>query len=118
MNILYFAGILNSKLLNWIHHKTSLRCFKTAYSYGKRFIEKLPIRTIDFDDPADAARHDKVVALVERMLELHKKLAAATIPADKELYQRQIEATDRQIETLVYELYGLTEEEIAIVEGT
>ena len=41
----------------------------------------------------------------------------ATIPADKELYQRQIEATDRQIDGLVYELYELTEEEIGVVEG-
>ena len=48
---------------------------------------------------------------------LHQKLAAAAIPADKQLYQRQIEATDRQIDALVYELYGLTEEEIGIVEG-
>jgi len=63
------------------------------------------------------ARHDKMVALVERMLALHRKLAAATVPPDKELYQRQIEATDRQIDALVYELYGLTEEEIEIVEG-
>jgi hypothetical protein len=31
--------------------------------------------------------------------------------------QRQIEATDREIDRLVYELYGLTEEEIRIVEG-
>jgi hypothetical protein len=31
--------------------------------------------------------------------------------------QRQIEATDRQIDRLVYGLYGLTAEEIAIVEG-
>jgi len=37
--------------------------------------------------------------------------------ADRELYQRQIDATDRQIDELVYELYGLTEGEIAIVEG-
>ncbi len=58
-----------------------------------------------------------MVALVERMLALHKKLAAATIPADKQLYQRQIEATDRQIDALVYELYGLTEGEIGVVEG-
>ena len=66
------------------------------------------------------ARHDKMVALValvERILALHKRLAAATIPADKELCQRQIEATDRQIDALVYELYGLTEGEIKIVEG-
>jgi hypothetical protein len=50
------------------------------------------------------------------MLELHKRLAAAS-QADRELYQRQIDATDREIDKLVYELYGLTEEEIKVVEG-
>lgn len=57
-----------------------------------------------------------MVALVERTLVLHQKLAAAILPSDKQIYQRQIEATDRQIDRLVYELYGLTEE-IAIVGG-
>ena len=42
---------------------------------------------------------------------------AATIPADKKLYQRQIEATDGEIDALVHESYGLTEKETAIVEG-
>jgi hypothetical protein len=51
------------------------------------------------------------------MLDLHKKLAAATIPADKNLYQRQIEATDQEIDALVYELYGMSEEEIGVVVG-
>lgn len=51
------------------------------------------------------------------MLALRQKLAAAAIPADKQLYQRQVEATNRQIDALVYELYGLTGEEIEIVEG-
>ena len=44
-------------------------------------------------------------------------MAVATIPADKKLYQRRIEATDQEIDALVYELYGLTEEEIAIAEA-
>jgi len=47
------------------------------------------LRPIDFSDPADAAYHDKMVALVEHMLAFHEKLAAATVPADKTLYQRQ-----------------------------
>ena len=50
------------------------------------------------------------------MRNLHRKLAASTIPADKKLCQRQIEATDQEIDALVYQLYGLTEGEIAIVE--
>ena len=58
-----------------------------------------------------------MVALVERMLELHRRLAAADTPTAATLLQRQIAATDRQIDRLVYELYGLTEEEIALVEG-
>ena len=50
------------------------------------------------------------------MLALHKELAAAKTPTAKMMRQRQIEASDRQIDRLVYELYDLTEEEIAIVE--
>jgi len=57
-----------------------------------------------------------MVELVERMLDLHKRLAAAKTPPDRTALQRQIVATDRQIDRLVYELYGLTEEEIRIVE--
>jgi len=55
--------------------------------------------------------------MVDRMLELHKMLAAAKTEHEKTVLQRQIETTDRQIDQLVYELYNLTEEEIKIVEG-
>ena len=54
--------------------------------------------------------------MMERMLALHKQLGAAKTPTAKTILQRQIDATDRQIDHLVYELYDLTEEEIAIVE--
>ena len=54
--------------------------------------------------------------LVESMLALHKHKSAARTVAEQEQFQRQIAATDRQIDALVYELYGLTEEDIAVVE--
>ena len=63
------------------------------------------------------ARHDKIVELVETMLKLHKDLPKAKTPHEQESLQRQIAATDKAIDALVYELYGLTEEEIRIVEG-
>jgi len=115
----FLLGLLNSKLFNWIHliQFYSARIPEGSLRYPISFLTKLPIRTINFDDPADVARHDNMVGLVERLLALHQELAAATISADKQLYQRQVEATGRQIDTLVYELYGLTEEEIGVVEG-
>ncbi|HHT9138238.1 MAG TPA: hypothetical protein ACFYEK_13480 [Candidatus Wunengus sp. YC60] len=57
-----------------------------------------------------------MVALVDQMLELHKQSASAKTDHNKIVIHRQIDATDRQIDQLVYELYGLTEEEIKIVE--
>jgi hypothetical protein len=58
-----------------------------------------------------------MVGLVEGMLALQRQVAEAAVPHLKTTLQRQIDATDREIDRLVYELYGLTEEEIGIVEG-
>jgi len=58
-----------------------------------------------------------MVALVESILELHKRQASANTPCEKEELSRQFAATDDAIDKLVYELYGLNEEEIRIVEG-
>ena len=113
----YVLGILNSKLISWF--------FLAIHSVGRRDdfpkivlrqTRELPIRTIDFSDPADVARHDRLVSLVEAMLALHEQLAAARTPSAKTLLQRQIDATDREIDALVYDLYDLTPEEIRIVE--
>ena len=57
-----------------------------------------------------------MVSLVEQMLELHKKLGGAKLSNEKEMIQRRIDATDSEIDRLVYDLYGLTDEEIKIVE--
>ncbi len=54
--------------------------------------------------------------LVEEMLALHKKLALAKAPHDQTVLQRQIAATDRQLDRLVYERYGLTAAAIRIVD--
>jgi len=114
----YLTGLLNSRALDWFLKRVSTSFHGGYLAANKQFLVQLPIRTIDFDDPADVARHERMVALVERMLELHKQLAVAKVPSEKELLGRQIEATDRQIDRLVYELYGLTDEEIAVVEGS
>lgn len=113
----YLQGLLNSRLLDWLLHGISTPFRGGYWSYGKRFIERLPIRLINFVNPADRARHDRMVALVRQMLQLHENLASAKTAHDKTLLERQIVATDRQIDALVYELYGLTNDEIAIVEG-
>ena len=89
----------------------------SAPGSARREIEGLVQRLTRNLDLCTRRDYKETQVRVERMLDLHKKLSAATIPADKKLYQRQIETTDEEIDALVHELYGLTEEEIAIVEG-
>jgi hypothetical protein len=82
-------------------------------------------------DALDKARHDRMVELVERMLELHKRRGGlgppagarrAPLPASGDTgateLDRQIAATDAAIDNLVYELYGITDEERRIIEGS
>jgi len=52
------------------------------------------------------------------MLELQKKHHDARMDRDKELYERQIRIVDAQIDRLVYDLYGMTEEVVKVVEGS
>ncbi|TFH43306.1 MAG: restriction endonuclease subunit M, partial [ANME-2 cluster archaeon] len=114
----YILGILNSSLTNWFLLKTSTKMRGGWFSCESRFIKKIPIRTIDPSNPEDVTKHDKMVFLVEQILELHKKLGGAKLSNEKEMIQRRIDATDSEIDRLVYELYGLTDEEIKIVEET
>jgi len=112
LDLRYFLGLINSQLLAWY--------FRTYNSVARRDdfpkiiiaqTRALPVRL-----PRSDLDAEKLVSLVDRMLTLHKRLAAAKTGHDKTVFQRQIDATDRKIDALVYELYGLTGDEIRIVE--
>ena len=115
----YVLGLLNSKLLFWRLSSIS-NVFRGGWiTCTKQYVETLPIRPINFSDPANKSRHDRMVKLVDSMLALHKQHSEAKSAALKEIIQRQIHATDAEIDRLIYELYGLTDDEIKIVqEGT
>jgi hypothetical protein len=113
----YILGLLNSKVLDFFLKQVSTTLRGGFFRYFTQFIEQLPIRTINFNDPADVARHDQMGSLVDQMLELNKRRAESKVPQTTEMLRRQIESTDRQIDQLVYRLYDLTEEEIKIIES-
>jgi hypothetical protein len=108
----FILGLFNSRLINFWYkgHFPNVNINPSDF-------RQVPIRPIDFGDRKDKERHDRMVTLVERMLEMHQQLAGARTPQERTALERQIAATDAQIDRLVYDLYGLTEDEIAIVEG-
>jgi type I restriction-modification system DNA methylase subunit len=114
----YLLAILNSKLMTYYHRTKFLDQFKMRFQ--KILIKdckRFPIRPINMRDDKEKAKHDQIMSLVERMLHLSRRLSEANTPTDRDRWQRQIAATDQEIDKMVYELYGLTEEDIKIVEA-
>ncbi|MCX6846209.1 MAG: N-6 DNA methylase [Verrucomicrobia bacterium] len=114
----FMTGLLNSSLLSFVFPYCSNKIVAQAFprlSVGD--LKRLPIRPIDYTNPTDVEKHDRMVSLVDRMLDLVPKRRAEANPQAAAQLDAQIAATDRQIDRLVYDLYGLTDDEIALVEG-
>ena len=116
-NLNYFLGLANSKLISWYGNLILPNFGKELFpKLNPKDIKEIPIHSFDFKNPDDVAKHDKMVVLVERMLELNKKKPDENNPDMIRLIETQIAAIDHQIDCLVYELYGLTPDEIKLLE--
>lgn len=113
---LYLLGLLNSTLITFYYSRVASTIRGGYLRFIYQYVSELPICIVNFNNPEEKARHGKIVDLVKRMLELHNKLQKAKISHEKELIERQIKMTDSQIDQIIYELYGLTDEEITIIE--
>jgi len=97
----FVLGLLNSTLMNWFYQKALNPEEREALAQVKRgHLARLPVAS------ADGTTATELVKLVSRIL-----AAKAADPA------ADTSALERKIDRMVYELYGLTEEEISIVEG-
>ena len=119
---LYLLAILNSKIV-WFFLKKLCSVLGDADKGGrllqqKIYIEQIPIPKLDLANSIDEESHKRIIRLVEKILDLNERLAKVNTPTAKTQLDRQIKATDNQIDRLVYKLYGLTEKEIEIVEGS
>jgi len=112
---LYLLGILNSRLARfWFarQQKNSRGPIVTADALSGFFVP-----TPDFDNPEEAGRHARIESLARKMLVYSEQLAREPDEAAREPLRKKITRTDREIDLLVYGLYGLTHEEIAVAES-
>jgi hypothetical protein len=125
LNDLYLLALLNSKLI-FTYFKRIAAVLGDADRGGRlrwfrQDVMKLPIRRIDFGNPVEKSAHDEIVRLVEKMLVLQKERQSVRREDDLDRVrnlERQIAQVDAEIDQRVYALYGLTEDEVKVVEGT
>ncbi len=109
----YIVGLLNSSLLTYFFQKYFTTKKQDIFpKFQKYQLDQIPIKTINKDN----AQYLKIVAKVKQIINLKSLVENVKTPQEKKNLERQIAALDKQIDRLVYELYGLTEDEIKIVE--
>jgi adenine-specific DNA-methyltransferase len=108
-------GIIASKLFWFYIAKNSTALRGNTYRLTPEYINPFPVH--DIKDKKEALKHDNLVTLVDQMLSLKKREQSETVPQTRTMIGRQIAALDTQIDKAVYKLYGLTEDEIKVVEG-
>lgn len=111
IDLKYLTGILNSKLIAfWLKNKGKMQ--------GSNYqVDKEPLLNIPIVNTKDEKVKSKLVKLVDNIIAINKKLVGENNPNTKEIIERQVRALDGEIDRLVYGLYGLTDEEVGIIEN-
>lgn len=114
---LYLAGILNSTLARFLFAHL---CPPTdrGYHMSPACVKRFPVITPDFDLRSERIRHDRIAALFNQNLALYEYLRRTKTGQERRFVQQEIDTTDVKIDALVYELYGLSEDDIAVVEDS
>ncbi len=107
------TALLNSKLWSWYEYRFTFSKAIRTMDFDEYYLNKLPLPAIDKE------KNKQLASLAEKMLELNKKLTPIKdiFSNERDALVKEIEKTDKEIDNLVYDLYGLNEEERKIVEG-
>jgi hypothetical protein len=107
--LLYLLGLLNSKLIMFYYLNTAQVLSESTTRGFSIYIEQLPIPPIT---PQNQHLADQIVQKVQEILSLTQSSDFET----SQEKQEKVKELEREIDQLVYKLYGLTEEEIRVVE--
>jgi len=116
LDLKFILAVLNSTLMNFYHGYKYLDMSKNLFQ--KILIQnckKFPIADIDLKNASQKAKYENIISKVNRMLEAKENLGMAKTEKDSAVTEHLIQSLDGQIDQLVFDLYGLNEEEISII---
>jgi type I restriction-modification system DNA methylase subunit len=102
--------ILNSKLMSWFVYKFIFNNAIRTMHFRPGYADYVPIRIPSNQEP--------FVMLCEKMIQLQKKLneLEGSRLSERAKIEDEIKRSDKEIDELVYKLYGIIEEEKKIIE--
>lgn len=113
----FILGVINSWLINWYTYKFIFANAIRTMHFDSIVTSKIPFPNIKLNKRTDKSYNDEIVKLVDQLIKLNREKQITKLQSKIEQIQTRIDYCEDKINKLVYELYGLTEEEIIVVEG-
>jgi len=110
----YLLAILNSRLGWYIISKLCTQ-IQNGYQLIWKYLKNLPVKN---KDNKEKAVYVSIVKFVDNLLKLNKQLQATKLETQRQQIQRTISHAEKKIDELVYKLYGLSKNEIEIIENS
>ena len=109
-SLYYLVALLNSNVTNWIFRRIS-SILATSLRFTNQYVSNIPI--VDTDD----ITKDKIIRLSKSLIEYSKAFNSSdSTPNQKKILNRQIKVTEEELNKIIYEIYDLSDDEIAIIE--
>jgi hypothetical protein len=110
----YITAVINSPLFQFVYINHLVTNKKSTPQLKKIDLDRFPIYLCKGQDKET---HDLIVQYVDRLLRLYERKSTLLLSQQSRQIEHEIEHYEREINRLIYELYGLTEDEIKIIEG-
>jgi hypothetical protein len=117
LSLKYLTAIINSNLFQFVYWHRLVTNRDSTPQLKKVDLDRFPVFILDLSKKEEKSLHDEIVKLVDQLLKLNEEIREQKLETKRNLIQRKIDYCENRINEIVYQLYGLTEDEIKIVEG-
>ncbi len=112
----FILGLLNSNLLDYILKSSSGTLSGGYYSYQTKYLSSLPIKLPNLKDNKEKQIHDEIITFVDQLIILNRELRESQLQTKTNQINSKIDYCQYKMDEIIYQLYGLTEEEIKTIE--
>ena len=111
----FILAILNSKLISWYVYIFIFGLAIRTMHFDNPVTSRIPMPVIDLSNSSHKEVHDKIVVLVDNIIELNKKVNTEKNPNSLNMINRQILACEKQLDNLIFSIYNLNDDEKSII---
>lgn len=112
LNHKFILGLLNSKMMNFYYTQINPEKGEALAEVKKNHVEQLPI-----PKSYSEAVYNSLIVNVDNLLHLYEEFKIRTLDSQKQQIKAKIEYHEDKINEIVYQIYGLSQDEIKIIEN-